>query len=259
MDQGIADFLEVVGGDVGGHPHGDPRSPVDQQLGRLRRQHHRLPQRTIKIVHPLHRLLLQIRQQLLRHRRQPRLGIPHRRRRIPIHRPEVPLPVHQGVAHGEVLGHPGQGLIHRHIPVGVELAQHLPHDAGRLLVRGVRMQPHLVHHIQNAPLHRLQPVPHVRQRPRHNHTHRVVQISRFELLLDLHLDHVGRRHGSSLSCRGNPPSASGDPTTLPAGTGGRRRNGEPVEGSRRRCSSFYRVPGRPASLGRGAPPAGASF
>jgi hypothetical protein len=48
----------------------------------------------------------------------------------------------------------------------MQLAHHLADDARRLDMSAVRPQPHLAHLVQDAPLHGLEAVPRVRQRPR---------------------------------------------------------------------------------------------
>ena len=56
------------------------------------------------------------------------------------------------------------------------LAHHVADDAGRLAVRLVRRVACLVHAVQDAPVHRLQPVAGVRQRARHDHAHGVIEV-----------------------------------------------------------------------------------
>ena len=47
--------------------------------------------------------------------------------------------------------------------MGVELTHHLAHHTRALDVTAIRAQAHLVHHEQDATLHRLEPVTRVRQ------------------------------------------------------------------------------------------------
>ncbi len=55
------------------------------------------------------------------------------------------------------------------------LAHHVADDAGRLLVRPVPLVPVLVHRVEDAAVDRLQTVPRVRQRTRHDDRHRVAE------------------------------------------------------------------------------------
>jgi hypothetical protein len=58
----------------------------------------------------------------------------------------------------------------------MELAQHVTDGARRLLVLGGGRQPQLAHGVDDAPLHRLQAVADVRQRPVEDHVHGVIQV-----------------------------------------------------------------------------------
>jgi hypothetical protein len=61
-------------------------------------------------------------------------------------------------------GKPGLGVPHGGgaVAVGMILAQDLADNAGRLPVRVVMGQSQVVHGVQDAPLYRLGPIPHVR-------------------------------------------------------------------------------------------------
>ena len=59
----------------------------------------------------------------------------------------------------------------------VELADHVADDAGAFLVAGGGIEPQLVHRMQDAAVHRLQPVAHIGQRARHDRRQRVGQIA----------------------------------------------------------------------------------
>jgi len=67
------------------------------------------------------------------------------------------------------------------------LAQHLTDDARRLLVRLVGVEAQVLHRVEDAAMHRLQPVARVGQRPRHDHAHGIVEIRRlhFRIYVDL--------------------------------------------------------------------------
>ena len=67
------------------------------------------------------------------------LRSPHGRRRVVVQRPEVAVPIHQRRAHGELLGHADQGVVHSSVTVGVELAQHLANDARTLSAQKKQM------------------------------------------------------------------------------------------------------------------------
>ncbi len=180
--------------DIGRHTDGDSRAAVDQQVGQPGRQHHRLLQAGVKVGHKVNRILVNIKQHLLRDGRQTCLGIAHRRRRVVVHTAEVALAVNQHVAHGEVLRHAHHGVVDRGVTVGVVFTQHLTDHPGALLVRAGVDQPQLAHGIENAPVHRLEAVAHVGQRPRHDDAHGIVQVGAFHLLFDIDRSGIAGNH-----------------------------------------------------------------
>jgi hypothetical protein len=176
VGDGVADLAQVVGRDRGGHADGDARGAVHQQVGEAGREDGGLLERPVKVVHPVHRVLIQVVQHLGGDGGQAGLGVAHRGRAVAVHRAEVALSIHQRVAQGEVLGHAGHGLVDGGVAVGMVLAQDLADDAGGLFVGGAGVQAQFVHGVEDAPLDRLEAVPDVGQRPRHDDAHRVVQV-----------------------------------------------------------------------------------
>ncbi len=185
IDDGVAQLNQIMGRDVGGHTHGDARRAVEQQVGQSRRQEVRLFQRVVKVGSVIDGVLVQVLQQFQGDGRQPRLGIAHGRRAVAVDAAEVALAVHQGMAHGEFLGHAHHGVVDGAIAVGVIFAQHFAHDAGALAVGGVGPQTHVVHGVQDAAMHRLQAVTRVRQRTSHDDAHGVIQVRAAHLLVDV--------------------------------------------------------------------------
>jgi hypothetical protein len=64
------------------------------------------------------------------------------------------------------------------------LPQHLADDTGGFAVGAIGQQPQLVHCIENPPLHGLESIAHVRQRPRHDDGHGVIEKGIADLVLD---------------------------------------------------------------------------
>ena len=110
---------------------------------------------------------------------QARFGVAHGRRRIAVDRAEVALAVDQHVAHAERLRHANQRVVERLVAMGVVVAHHLADDLGRFAVAAVGAQPGLEHAVENAPLHRLEAVANVRQRPTDDHAHGVIEVGLF--------------------------------------------------------------------------------
>ena len=201
VDDGVADLAQVVRGDVGRHSHRDARCPVDQHIGETGGQDRRLGKGIVKIGREIHRVLVNVGQEFIGHRGQPRLGVAHRRRRVAVNAAEVALPGNQRVAHRKVLRQSHQSVVYRSFAVGMKLAQHFPGDPGALAKLRAGADAHIVHGVQDAPLHRLQPVAHVGKRPRHYNAHGISQIGspHFVLNADRLLSgrSAGRNRGGS--------------------------------------------------------------
>ena len=181
----VDDLLQVVRRDVRRHPHGDARGAVQQQVRQTRGQDHRLFVATVVVRLEVDRVLVDVGDQLFRDRRQPRLGVAHGRRRVAIDAAEVPLSVHERVAHGEVLREAHHRLVHGAVAVRVVATHDVAHDAGRLAVGRARPRAPIEHAPDDASLHRFQAVAHIRQRPRDDHAHGVIEVARAHLLLEV--------------------------------------------------------------------------
>ena len=167
-DGGVDDLGEVVGRDVGGHAHGDTAGAVHQQVGEPGREHLGLLPGLVEVGVPVHGVLLDVPEHLVGDFAETCLGVTVGGRGVAIDGTEVAVAVHQHVAHGEVLGQTDQGVVDGGVAVGVVAAQHVAHAGGGLLEGLVRGQVVLVHGVEDAPVHRLQAVPHVGQGPAHD-------------------------------------------------------------------------------------------
>ncbi len=67
----------------------------------------------------------------------------------------------------------------------MELAEHFTDDARALHIRPVPNIIDLMLGIEDAAMHRFQPVAHVRQRPTNNHAHGVIEVRLAHLLLKI--------------------------------------------------------------------------
>ena len=181
---GVDQLAEIVRRDVGRHADGDAARAVDQQVGIGRRQDRRLLLALVVVRLELDRVLVDVGEQRLGGAGQARLGVAHGRRRIAVHRAEIALPGDQRQAHGEVLRHAHHGVVDRGVAVRVILAHHVADDAGGLAEGPRRIVAAFLHGVEDAPLHRLQPVARVGQRARHDHAHRVIEVGAPHLLFD---------------------------------------------------------------------------
>ena len=183
-DAGVDHLAEIVGRDVGRHADGNAAGAVDQEVREPRRQDHRLFFVAVVVGLEVDGVLVDVRKQ--RHRRvvETALGVPHRRRRIAVDRAVIALPVDQRQAHREILRHAHQRVVDRLVAVRVILTHHVADHAGRFDVFLVRRMAVLVHRKQDAPMHRLETVTRVRERPRHDHAHGVIEVAALHLLRD---------------------------------------------------------------------------
>ena len=187
-DDGVDRFLQVVRRDFRGHAHGDAVRAVQEQVGDRRRKDGGFFERAIEILLKIDGFFLDVAQHFLCDARHAGLRVPHGGGGVPVDRPEISLSVHKRGAHGESLGHAHHGVVHRAVPVRVVLSKHFPDHARALLVTGAGGQAQVAHAVQYAPMHGLQPVADVRQRPAYNHRHRIIDVGRLHFLLDIDRD-----------------------------------------------------------------------
>jgi len=104
--------------------------------------------------------------------------------------------VDQRVAHRPVLRQADHRVVDRRVAVGVELTEHVADDTGGLTCGFVGVEVKLrAHIVEDAAVHGLHAVAHVRQRTRHDDRHRVVDVRRFHLLFDIDGDDTPRQTG----------------------------------------------------------------
>ena len=167
-----------MGWDVGCHTHGDTRRAVEEHVGQARREHARLLRLLVVVGVELDRFFVDVSEKLFGNSLKARLGIPHSSRGIAVNAAPVTLTVYQRIAEREVLRHTGKSVVNRCIAVGVKLFEHLAYSTCALTVWCVVAHTHAMHRIQNASLHRLEPVSYVRESARNDYAHGVIEISR---------------------------------------------------------------------------------
>src|SRR5438874_910408 len=175
---------QVVRRDVGRHPHRDARRAVHDQVGEPRRQHRRLLQPVVEVGDEVDGILVDVLEHRHRDAGEAGFRVAIGGRRIAVYRAEVPLAIHQRIAQREILDHPHQRVVHRHIAVRVILAEHVADDCGALFIGAPGHEPQLVHGVQDAAVHGLEPIAHVGERALHDHAHRVVEERLAHLVFD---------------------------------------------------------------------------
>ena len=178
-------LTEMMGRDVRRHADRDARGAVHEEVREARRKRERLLARLVVVRPERDGVHVDVAEHLRGETLEPALRVPHRRRRVVVDRAEVALPVDERVPQRERLRHPHEGVVDRRVAVRVVVAHDVADDVRRLLVRPVRLHAGLVHAPQHAPVHRLEPVAHVGQRAADDHAHRVVEVARAHLLLEL--------------------------------------------------------------------------
>ncbi len=185
QEQGFAEFAQIVRRNIGRHAHGDARGAVEQQIRHPGGQYRGFLERIVVIGPEIDGILVQIIEKFLGKARHAHFGVAHGRRRVAVDGAEVALPVHQGVAHGKILGHAYQGIVHGGIAMRMILADDVTHDAGGLLVRPVIAVGKLVLGIHDAPVHGLQPVARVGNGAADDDRKGILQIGLAQFLFDI--------------------------------------------------------------------------
>jgi len=189
---GVDHLAEIVRRNVGRHADGDAAGAIDQQVRKLRRQNRRLAVAVVVVGLEIDGILVNVVEQRLRDLGEPRFGVAHRRRHIAVHRAEIALAVDQRHAHGEILRHADQRVVDRLIAVRMVFTDDVADGARRLVIRLVPFEPVLIHRVENAPMHRLEPVARIGQRARHDHAHGVIEVGAFHLVEDGDGTNIGR-------------------------------------------------------------------
>ncbi len=210
---GVDDFAEIVRRNVGGHTDRDAAGAVDQKVREFRRQNRRLFFRIVIVRLEIDGVLVDIVEQRVRDLGEAGFGVPHGGGHIAVHRAEIALAVDQRHAHRESLRHADQRVIDRLVAVRMILTDDVADGARRFAIRLIPLEAVLIHREQNAPMHRLEAVARIRQRPRHDHAHGVIEVGALHLVQDGYGANIrGRRRLSGrrifVVCqRGNPVSS----------------------------------------------------
>ena len=110
------------------HTHGNSVRPVDQQVGKAAGKYAGLLQRIVEVGVVVYRVFVDIPQHFSRDFAEFRFGITLCRRRVAVHRAEVPLPFYQRTANRKRLRQTYQRVVHGRISVRVIFAQHVADD-----------------------------------------------------------------------------------------------------------------------------------
>ena len=165
-DERRADLRQVVRRHVGRHADGDAGGAVDQEIRESRRKNDRLGFRAVVVRAKWHGALLDLGEHLVRDAREPAFRVAHRGGAVAVERAEVAGPIDERIPQRERLRHAHQRLVERGIAVRMVAPHHVADDLRALAVLCVGGQVLLPHRVEDAALHRLQPIAHVRKRTR---------------------------------------------------------------------------------------------
>ncbi len=195
---GVDHLAEIVRRDVGRHADRDALRAVDQEVREAGRQYLGLALGLVVIGLEVDGVLVEVVEQRIGDPGEARLGVAVGRRRVAVHRAEIALAVDQRQAHREILRHAHHRVVDRQLAMRMVFADHIADDARRFAVAAV---PHVavhLHRIEDAAMHRLQPVADIGQRAGHDHAHRVIEVGAPHLVFDRDRRDVGpggRRSG----------------------------------------------------------------
>ena len=184
VQRALDHFRQVVRRDIGRHADRDTRRAVDQQVRDAGREYGRLLFLAVVVRLEVDGVLVDIGQHFAGDLVEAALGVTHRRGAVAVDRAEVTLAVDQRVAQREVLGHAHQRVVNRRVAVRVVLTHRLADHARALDVRAVVHVVHLVHGEQDAAVHWLEAVAHIRQGTPYNHAHRVIEVALAHLFFE---------------------------------------------------------------------------
>ena len=191
-----ATSTRLCGGMLVAMPTAMPAEPLTSRLGKRAGRTDRLLGAAVVVGLEVDGVLVDVADHLQGQRRHPALGVSHGRGRVVARRAEVALPVDQRCAHHPGLREPDQGVVDRRVAVGVVLTHHVADDARALRETAVGPVATVVHRVEHAPVHRLQPVAYVGQGPAHDDRHRVVDVGALHRGLQLdRLDPAAGSHG----------------------------------------------------------------
>ena len=205
VERGVAELGGVVRRDRGRHADGDAGGAVGEQVGEGAGQDDRLVVLVVVGGAEIDGVLVDPLQQERGDLGQARLGVAVGGGVVAVDRAEIALAVDQLIALREILGEAHHGVVDRLVAVGVELADHLADDGGAFLVGVGGIELEQPHRMQDAPLHRLQPVARVGQRAVHDRRQGIGEVALLQRRLQADvLDALAVRRGRGMFAHCSP-------------------------------------------------------
>ena len=193
------------------HADGDALRAIGEQVRQSRGKDDRLLLVAGIIVAEIDRVFVDSFEQKARDLGHPRFGVAIGGGAIAIDIAEVSLTLDQRVARGKILREPHQGVIDRLVAMRMERAHHVADDFRAFLEGGAGVEPQDLHAVENAPMHGLQPVARIRQRPPHDGRKSIGEIALFERVLQIDAIGILGRSADRLACPCRTPKRRREP------------------------------------------------
>ena len=202
VQAGVEQFGDVVRRHGGRHADGDALRAVGEQVRRGGGQHDRLLRVAGIIVAPIDGVLVDAFQQQLGEVGEAGLGVAIGGSVVAVDVAKVALTLDEGIARGEILRETDERLVDRLVAVRVERAHNVADNLRAFLERRAGVELQHVHAVEDAPMHRLQPVARVGQRAAHDGGERIGEIALLQRVAQVDLDRFQRRRGEGAEQRG---------------------------------------------------------
>ena len=148
---------------TGRHADGNARRPIGQQIGKSGGQHNRLFIFAVISGAKINRVAVNILQQQTGNFGHARFRITHGGGIIAIDIAKIALPINQRIAHRKILRQTHQSIVNRLVTMRVITTDNITDNARRFFETLLGVKAQLPHGIQQATVHRLQPVAHIGQ------------------------------------------------------------------------------------------------
>ena len=181
----LRQLVQVVRRDVRGHADRDAVGAVHQQVRHARWQDGRLLGLAVVVGREVHGVFADVAHHLHGQRSHLALRVTHGGRAVIARRTEVALAVHKRVAHGPRLRHAHQGVVDGDVAVRVVVTHGVRDRLRALHVGALGTVAVVVHRVDDAAVHRLHAVAHIRERATHDHAHGVIDVAGLHLLVDV--------------------------------------------------------------------------
>ena len=200
MERRVAELGEIMRRNRGRHADRNALRAIGEQIRQGGGQDDRLLLVARIIVAEIDRVLVDAFEQKPRDIGHPRFGVAIGGGAIAIDIAEIALPVDERIARGKILGEAHKRVIDRLIAMRMERAHHIADDLRAFLESGAGIEPQNMHAIEDAPVHRLQPVAGVGQGPPHDGRERIGEITLLERLAQIDVFRPFRSDGGGVMC-----------------------------------------------------------